>query len=175
MNPMPPSVRKLALTAHVTSSIGWLGAVVGFLVLAVAGYASGSDATVRGTAIAMDLLGWFALVPLALASLITGILQSLGTAWGVWRHYWVVIKLFITVPATALLLLHMQPISTVAHLAADSTLSAGDHLEVRFQFVIQAAGALAVLLVATVLSIYKPKGLTSHGRRRQVERPAPVS
>ena len=28
--------RKLALTTHVTSSVGWIGAVAGFLALAVA-------------------------------------------------------------------------------------------------------------------------------------------
>ena len=172
---MSPSVRKLALTFHVASSIGWLGAVVGFLVLSIAGYLSEDTASVQAAAIAMNLTGWFALVPLALASLVSGFVQSLGTTWGLWRHYWVVIKLFITIPATALLLLHMQPISALADLASNAALTAGDHPGVRFQFVIQAAGALAALLVATVLSIYKPKGVTARGRRRQVERPAPVS
>ena len=172
---MPPAVRKLALTAHVTSSIGWLGAVLGFLVLAVAGYVSENDATVRATAIGMDLIGWYALVPLALASSVSGLVQSLRTAWGLWRHYWVVIKLFITIPATALLLLHMGPISAVADLAADAALSAGDHRGVRFQFLVQAAGAVAALLTATILSVYKPKGMTARARRRQVERPAPVT
>jgi hypothetical protein len=34
---MTPRLRKFALTAHVTSSVGWLGAVAAFLALAVAG------------------------------------------------------------------------------------------------------------------------------------------
>lgn len=31
---MNPRLRKLTLTAHVTASVGWLGAVTAFLVLA---------------------------------------------------------------------------------------------------------------------------------------------
>jgi hypothetical protein len=37
---MSPGLRKLALLAHVTCSVGWLGAVAGFLALAIAGLAS---------------------------------------------------------------------------------------------------------------------------------------
>ncbi len=35
---MAPGVRKLALTAHVASSVGWLGAVVAFLALSIVGF-----------------------------------------------------------------------------------------------------------------------------------------
>ena len=34
---MTPGLRKFALTTHVTSSVGWLGAVGAFLALAIAG------------------------------------------------------------------------------------------------------------------------------------------
>ncbi len=37
---MTPGLRKFARTAHVTSSVGWLGAVAGFLALAAAGLTS---------------------------------------------------------------------------------------------------------------------------------------
>jgi len=35
---MTPRLRKFVLTAHVTLSVGWLGAVAGFLALAIAGF-----------------------------------------------------------------------------------------------------------------------------------------
>lgn len=35
-----PRLRKFALTAHITSSVGWLGAVVCFLALSIVGLAS---------------------------------------------------------------------------------------------------------------------------------------
>jgi hypothetical protein len=59
-----PGLRKLALTAHVTSSVGWLGAVAGFLALAVAGLTSEDAQMVRAAYLAMELTGWFVIVPL---------------------------------------------------------------------------------------------------------------
>lgn len=37
---MTPALRKLNLTAHITSSVGWLGAVASFLALSIAGLTS---------------------------------------------------------------------------------------------------------------------------------------
>lgn len=42
---------------------------------------------------------------------------------------------------------------------------AGDLRGVRLQLVADAGAALAALLVATVLSVYKPRGLTKYGHR----------
>jgi hypothetical protein len=84
---MTPGVRKFALVAHVTSSVGWLGAVAAFLVLSVAGLTSERAETVRGAYVAMNLIGLVAIVPLSLAALLTGLIQSLGTHWGLFKHY----------------------------------------------------------------------------------------
>lgn len=89
---MTPGLRKFALTAHVTSSVGWLGAVAGFLALAVAGLTSHDAQKVRAAYLAMELTGWFVIVPLSIASPLTGLVQSLGSTWGLFRHYWVLIK-----------------------------------------------------------------------------------
>ena len=167
---MTSRVHKFALTAHVTSSVGWLGAVAGFFVLSLAGLNSPNDQTVRAAYLSMNLIGWFVIVPLSLASLPTGLIMSLGTQWGVFRHYWVVAKLMITVVATLLLLLHMQPVGHLARVVADTTLAHGELAGLRLQLVADAAAALVVLLIATALSVYKPKGLTPYGNRKQRER-----
>jgi hypothetical protein len=166
---MTPGARKLVLTAHVTSSVGWLGAVGGFLALAIAGLTSLDPQMVRAAYLGMELVGWTVIVPLSLASLLTGLVQALGTPWGLFRHYWVLIKLLITLLATILLLVHMQPTSHVARIAAERTLSPTDLNDVRAQLVADAGAALLVLLVATTLSVYKPRGLTRYGRRKQRE------
>lgn len=168
---MTPRLRKFALTAHVTSSVGWLGAVAGFFALAVAGLTSQDAQMVRAAYLAMDLTAWFVIVPLSLASPLTGIVQSLGTTWGLFRHYWIVAKLLITILATLVLLLHMQPISHIAGVAGESTLSSVDLRGLRIQLVANAGAALLVLLVATTLSVYKPQGMTRYGRRKQREQP----
>ncbi|MBA2563864.1 MAG: hypothetical protein H0V09_00370 [Gemmatimonadetes bacterium] len=162
---MTPRLRKFALTAHITSSVGWLGAVAGFLALAVAGLTSQDALMVRAAYIAMELTGWFVILPLSLASLLSGLVQSLGTTWGLFRHYWVLAKLLITVVATIVLLLHMQPVSRMAGIVAETTLSSADLRGLRIQLVADAGAALLALLVTTTLSVYKPRGMTGYGRR----------
>ena len=166
---LTPRLRKLTLTAHITSSVGWLGAVVVFLALAIAGLTSQDAQMVRAAYLAMELTGWYVIVPLSLASLLTGLVQSLCTEWGLFRHYWILVKLLITLLATIVLLVHMQPIDYMATAAAETTLSSADLRGMRVQLVADAGAALLVLLVATAMSVYKPRGLTSYGRRKQQE------
>ncbi len=165
---MRPGLRKLALTAHVVSSVGWLGSVAAFLALAVAGLTSRDTQMVRAAYLAMGLTTSFVIVPLSLASLLTGLISSLGTTWGLFRHYWVAVKLLITILSTIILLIHMQPITHLAGTAAETTLSSAD-LRPRIQMVVAAGGALVALLVATTLSVYKPRGMTPYGWRKQHE------
>ncbi len=167
---MTPRLRKFALTAHVTSSVGWLGAVAAFLALAVASLTSQDAQMVRAAYLAMELTAWFVIVPLAFASLLTGLVQSLGTKWGLFRHYWVLAKLLLTVLATIVLLLQMESISYIAGVAAETTLSSADLREARISLVAHAGGGLLVLLVPATLSVYKPRGMTRYGRRKQHER-----
>jgi hypothetical protein len=168
---MPPAVRKFALTAHITASVGWLGAVAGFLALSVIGVTSQDGPTVRGAYLVMEPAAWYVLVPLSLASLITGLVQALGTPWGLFRHYWVVFKLFINIFATLVLLLYMQTLRALADMAAETTASGSALGEQQsFSPILHTGAALLLLLVATVLSVYKPRGLTPYGQRKQQER-----
>jgi hypothetical protein len=167
---MTSRLRKLALTAHVISSVGWLGAVVAFLPLAVVGLTSQDAQTVRAAYLTMELIGWYALVPLSLASLLTGLVQSLGTKWGLFRHYWVLFKFLITVLSTIVLLMYMETLSYLSGVAAETTLSSGDLSGLRDPSPVLHAGAgMLLLLVAATLSVYKPRGMTRYGRRKQQE------
>lgn len=164
---MSPRLRKFALTAHITSSVGWLGAVVAFLGLAVVGLTSQDAQTVRGAYLVMEPAAWFVLVPLAFASLLTGLVQSLGTRWGLIRHYWVLFKLLITVFATIVLLIYMETLGLMAGLAADPSADLG--LVRDDSPLLHTVLALLLLLVATVLAVYKPRGITWYGQRKQHE------
>ena len=114
---------------HVTASVGWLGAVVAFLALAVAGLATGDPQLARGAYLAMDVTAWFVIVPLCFASLATGIVGP------------------------------------------------SDHRALRAQLVVDSAVAVLVLIVATALAVYKPRGMTRYGRRaeRRAEDPTSTS
>lgn len=165
---MSPGLRKLALTIHVIASVGLLGAIAAFLVLSVAGLAGRDPQTVRAAYPAMALIARLVVTPLALAALVTGLIQSLGTAWGLFRHYWVLIKLLMTLFATAILLVKLDLIDQAARLASETILARADLRAVGIQLLVHAAGGLLVLLVPAVLSIYKPQGLTRYGTRRRL-------
>lgn len=94
---MGASTRRLTLILHIVTSVGWLGAVAAFLVLSMVGLNSEDNSLVRAAFASMDLLGRYLIVPLSLAALSSGILQSLTTQWGLFRHYWVVTKLALTI------------------------------------------------------------------------------
>jgi len=163
---MTPGLRKLVLTVHLTCSVGWIGAVVAYLALGVAAVTSPDVETVRAAWTGMDVTGWWAIVPLAIAALITGLIMSLGTQWGLFRHYWVVFSLALTILCTVVLVLHMPTVTAMAKLArnvdgADLRALGGD--------LFHPGVGLLVLLAIAVLNVYKPAGLTPYGWRKQRE------
>lgn len=162
---MPPRLRKTALTAHVATSLGWLGAVAAFLAIAVSGLTADGPERAQALYLAGDLITSAVIVPLALASFATGILQSLGTTWGLLRHWWIIAKLVLTIPATGLLLLHAGSIGHLADTADVGALAAGELRGLRLQLAADAVAAIAVLLTATALAVFKPRGLTAYGYR----------
>jgi hypothetical protein len=160
---MTPGWRKFVLTAHITFSVGWLGAVAGFLALTIAGLAGQDMQIVRAAYLMAEPIIWFAVLPLALASLLTGIVQSLGTPWGLIRHYWVLFKLLLTVLAIVVLLPYTQTVSHFADLASGMDRPYRGGLQ---SYLLHAGGGFLVLLVTTILSVYKPKGRTPYGQRK---------
>jgi hypothetical protein len=169
MTTMTGGIRKVALTAHISSSVGWFGAVACFECLAIIGMSSSDVSTVRSVYLPMEQVAWFVIVPFACASLLSGIVMSLGTKWGLFRHYWVLAKLAINTIAIALLLLHTRLIHVVASAAGTSSPSATELNGLRVRLVIVAGVALVALATATTLAVFKPRGMTPYGRRQQAQ------
>lgn len=163
---MGPRLRKLVLVVHITVSVGWIGTVAAYIVLDATTVASRDAQTLRAAYLAMHAITAWAIVPLALASLATGIIMALGTKWGLWRHYWVVISLVLTVLATVVLLSETRTISSLAEQASDPTTS-DDALRALPNTLVHSVGGMVVLLVIQVLNVYKPRGLTKYGWRKQ--------
>lgn len=158
-----PRLRRLLLAVHLGCSIGWIGAVCAYLALAFAVPATDDPEIVRAAWIGMELVGWYAIVPLAVGSLLTGILIGTVTRWGLLRHYWVVISLVGTTVLTAVLVFHMPDVSAQANVARDA---ADEHLLSMGSDIAHAVIGLVLLLGILVLNIYKPKGLTRYGWRK---------
>jgi hypothetical protein len=169
---VPPRVRRLVLTVHVALSVGWIGAVAAYLTLDVA-VATGQDAeTLRAAYVGMGLIATRVIVPLALVALATGVVMAVGTPWGLLRHYWVLVSLLLTIVAAAVLMVETRTISFLAAVAADPVTSA-EELRALGSTLPHSVGGLLVLSVVLVLNMYKPRGLTRYGWRKQQE-PAPA-
>ena len=156
---MKPRITKALLTSHITLSVGWFGAVAVFLALAITGITSKNMETVRGSYTAMEISAWFIILPFCIASLITGIVQALITKWGLLNHYWIIVKLILTLGATILLILHLRPIEQLAHIAGTAEIIAQPGQQM--QMIADSAAAIVVLLVIITISVYKPWGRTA--------------
>jgi hypothetical protein len=162
----PRALRKVVLTTHVVTSVGWLGAVVAYLALDVTAATSQDADLVRTAYAAMELVVMSAIVPLALASVVIGVVNALGTTWGLLRHWWVIVKLLLTLVATTVLLLQLPTV----RMLAEASRSAADPRDLPGTLA-HSIGGLLVLVVVTALSTYKPRGLTRYGwRKQQAER-----
>lgn len=161
---MSPAVRKAALAAHLTVAVGWIGAVIAYLTLGLWAVSTTDGESIRAAWAAMDIIGWYAIVPLAVTSLATGLWMALGTRWGLFRHYWVIISLILTLIAVLVLLLHMPDVSATAQFAASAST---DQLADLGGDLPHPATGLALLLVVQTLNLYKPTGLTRYGKRRR--------
>ncbi|MBS0513925.1 MAG: DUF2269 domain-containing protein [Proteobacteria bacterium] len=162
---LSPSQRKLVLTIHVLTSVAWLGALLAYLVLDISAVANIDPQTVRAAYLAMNLITRCVIVPLAIASILFGAVNALGTPWGLFRHYWVLLKLLLTLFATTILLLETQTIDYMAEIASSSTVPRNLHGSLPHSI-----GGIVVLLIIMVLAIYKPPGVTPYGWRKQRER-----
>lgn len=166
---MPARLRKATLAVHVGVSVGWIGAVIAYIALDAVVATSRDAPAIRAAYVSMDLIAKNAILPLAVLALTTGLLISLGTKWGLFRHYWVVVSLIMTTIATVILFAELQTISHYAALAANPETPAGDVLELP-NTLPHSVGGTAVLLVVFVLNMYKPRGMTRYGWRKEQAR-----
>jgi hypothetical protein len=162
---LSPRTRRLALLTHVIASVSWLGLDVGLLTLSVTGQISDDPETVRAAYVAMDVFGDTLLIPVALLTLATGILLSVGTRWGLLRYYWVLVKLVLTLGAGTATIFALRPgLDDAARDALGTPPVVGGHAT---SVLAAPCVALSLYMFMTVLSIYKPWGMTPFARRRR--------
>lgn len=150
MTRTPRTARKALLTLHLVTSLGWLGADLVLLTLGVA-VLRGADPDVVYPVAA--LVGTALFAPLSVVVWVVGVLSALLTPWGLLRHRWVLVKLLITTVMVLLVLFLLTPnLRAAGELGA--ALPPGD----RADLVIAPTVSTSLMVVATVLSTYKPWG-----------------
>ncbi|WP_205669277.1 hypothetical protein [Amycolatopsis suaedae] len=150
---LSPPARKWVLLLHVVTSVGWIGVEACLLTLGVLGQTGADPELVRSAYVTAGLLGSVFYLPLSLLAVVSGLALSLGTKWGLLRYPWIVVKLVIS-----LALLIGGNLSVVPKFAAIGEAAARGQLPgtEALIFVNAMAAGITLLLVATVLSVFKP-------------------
>jgi hypothetical protein len=154
------------LAVHLTTSVGWLGAILAYLVLDLAVSTNADPRSARWQWQAMDMVVSRAIVPLAGGAILTGLIMGLGTSWGLFRYWWVLISLLLTLFAAVVLLSEAEGIRGVAAIASDGRVPDAEFRTMRGTLP-HSIGGFTVLFVVQVLNVLKPRGLTPYGWRRQ--------
>lgn len=170
-----PRLYKFLLAAHIIASVGWLGVVFAKLVLGLAAVTTDAPDASDALYVSMGVVN-VAFPPVAIATIVTGVLLSLGTKWGLLQHYWVLTKLALTVGviATAVRLgdrLVQQSISAPFRPAVDDATILGIAWAPALLISLSVAHLL-MLGGAAVVSVYKPWGKTWFGWK--AVRPSPI-
>jgi predicted Abi (CAAX) family protease len=163
---LSPTARRVLLIVHISVSVGWMGAAAAYVALNLPALSGADEQTMRAAYLMMPIVADYALVPLAIATVVTGIALALGTRWGLLQHYWVAVSLAVTLLAAVILVLHLPAVDDMAAVAADPekdvSVLGGD--------LFHSIGGLVVLTVPLVLNVVKPRGLTRRGWRVQQDR-----
>ncbi|MFJ6434560.1 DUF2269 domain-containing protein [Streptomyces sp. NPDC091416] len=158
MKPLKRHTRRGLLVAHVSVSVSWLGLTVGLLALGITAFSTGDPDTARAATRAMKIFGDWLVIPVALATLLSGLVLSLGTPWGLARHRWVWTKFWLTLMTTGLSVFSLRPgIDEAAERAA-----------VDISLVVAPSVAAVAYLFMTAISVLKPWGPTRRGRLLRV-------
>ncbi|MGW6566978.1 DUF2269 domain-containing protein [Streptomyces sp. NPDC054975] len=150
--------RRALLVVHVSVSVAWLGLSVGLLTLGTTAYTTGDPTLTEAAYRAMKVFADWLLAPVAVVTLVSGLVLSLGTPWGLARHRWVWIKFWITLATATATVFALRP--EIEHAAASGVADAS--------LVAAPTVSTAAYLFMTAISVLKPWGMTRRGRRLRV-------
>ncbi|MCX5387597.1 DUF2269 domain-containing protein [Streptomyces sp. NBC_00083] len=151
--------RRGWLVAHIAVSVSWLGLTLGLLALGITACTTDSPAMTEAAYRAMKVFGDWLVVPIALVSLGTGVVLSLGTRWGLARHHWVWVKFWLTLVTLCLSAFSLRPEINGAVTAGVPDIS----------LVAAPVVSSSAYFFMTAVSVLKPWGLTSRGRKHRAQ------
>lgn len=169
VKPLRRPARRAFLVVHVAASAGWPGLTLGLLALAVTAATTESGPMIEATCRSMKVFTDWLVIPVALLTLISGLVLSLRTKWGLARHRWVYTKFWLTLITITASLFALRP---AVNNAVD-TISSGTPLTEPRDLVMGPAVSLTTYIFMTVISVLKPWGLTRRGRRSRLSATSP--
>lgn len=174
---LPPRLRKSMLFVHIVTGVGWMGTDIALMILVFGALRSDDAERVAASYLATAYIGVLAVPVLAVAMTISGIILSLGSGLGLFKHWWVFVKLLISLVLCVLVWLALLPELTTLPDMVEMGASADqvrDRLgEATVGLLFPPVVSFTMMAVASLLSIFKPWGRTPWTRpsRRPATRP----
>ena len=162
------SWRKCVIVLHAVCGIGWMGVDIALFLLLLNARTTTKVIEVISGYQAVSLIVPIAVPPLCLGVLCTGLLLGWGTPWGLLRYWWVFIKLLLSLAMTVLVFVALLP--AVHSLPAITDSLTADAVRKQLgpagiQLMFPPVVSFALLAIAAILSIFKPRALTPWAKR----------
>lgn len=146
--------RKLWLVVHIASAGVWIGMDVVMAVLVFTGMTTG-DPQVEG--LAYQALGLFAVWPMLISGvvcLISGVVLGIGTKYGLVQYWWVAVKFVMNIVLCLAVWFALRP-------GVEAAAAHGG--EMPSDMIFPPIVSTTALIIATVLSVFKPWGRVRRG------------
>jgi uncharacterized membrane protein len=173
---LSPGLRKALLVLHIVTAVSWMGVDIALFILLMTARTTDDPALVVSGFQAIRMIVPAAVPPLSLGILVTGILLGLGTRWGLLRHWWVLVKLLLSLVMTFLVFFSLVPavnsmaVGLPGDMSADAMRASLGALPTMLLF--PPVVSFLMLGTAAILSVFKPWQRTPWSRERDTGRSA---
>ncbi|MBW7459347.1 hypothetical protein ACFOLF_08955 [Paenibacillus sepulcri] len=162
MHRISGGTKKWLLTLHLLFSAIMLGVTVAFLILSLVAASTSDEGVLKACYASMLLLAETSIRASTIGAVVTGVLLSLLTHWGLFKYYWIIAKLLLTVASIGLGMagIYMWSLKAAAITGADglNALGQSDFLVNRAFLINGIIMQLLSLLALFILSVFKPWG-----------------
>lgn len=154
--------KQLIIVIHVLSVVCWLGGAMCMLLLGTYMLRAENGEQLYFTLENMHLIDVVFIRYPALVALLTGIVLAIWTNWGLFKHYWILIKLILTLLLIGLGIGYMGDwLSQIVRIAEQERfLALGDaaFLNASYSLIGGAIANIVALIFMTAISYFKPFG-----------------
>jgi uncharacterized membrane protein len=163
--------KQLIVALHVISAASWIGGTMGLILLLIYLKSAANGEQLAYTLSSMEVIDDNLLKYPALLTLLTGVLLSVWTQWGLVKHYWVAIKLVLTVATIMMGILFLDNwTASLGEMIEDmglATLQSREFQTTWSSIIVMAGFNLASLLLMVFITYFKPFGKIKKLRRRE--------
>lgn len=164
--------RKGFLVTHIIAAAMWFGIDLALGILAITAMVT-DDRQTAGLALqAIDLFAIWPMFGASLVTLATGVVLALASKYGLLRYWWVAVKFGINVVMSTLIFFALRPGVDDAATVGERMVAGDAAAQIPDDLIFPVIVAPTLLLVAYLLSVFKPWGRTRRPAKQLAQRAA---